>query len=156
MTATWPADRPHPTVLARPAGGSQEEELAVVRQPGPRQLLFTWPHSELVRNNDRNVLRGLLWCDQCKMPMSPSYTADDTRAYRCTPRCRRTPVVAGNLEAAIADIVKARVPEFHHLSPLVYASALEHLLARVVVGVDVTRLKLRWGADAPSPADGAG
>jgi hypothetical protein len=56
---------------------------------------MTWAVSPVPDVDDRYLLRDLVWCGQCDVPMKPALLSTTERFYGCTdPECPRSLVQA--------------------------------------------------------------
>jgi Recombinase zinc beta ribbon domain len=100
----------------------------------------------MTQDDDRFILRGLIWCAVCDQAMTPTTDAAGIRQYRCPdPDCPRRLVLAEMAERLAWD-------HFAHLneanataiSPEERREALRPVLARVWVGRTVYDQYYEW------------
>jgi hypothetical protein len=96
--------------------------------------------------NDRYLLRELVWCGPCDVPMKPATHSTNRRCYGCTnPTCPR-PLFS----AALLDVVAWQAFLYLFADPTIQLTrpeqrqALEIVLERVTVGRDLGDLRYQW------------
>src|SRR5947207_10584761 len=107
---------------------------------------MTWVMSPAADVDDRYLLRDLVSCGLCGVPMEPAVLSPDKRFYGCPSiHCPRPLVLADLLEALVwqAFLYLFAEPDAHITGPE-WRQALEHVLERVTVGVDLGDVHYYW------------
>ncbi|MGI5151388.1 hypothetical protein ACQEVC_34330 [Plantactinospora sp. CA-294935] len=115
----------------------------------PEEPTTTVPDfTSLHPSNDRYLLRNLLWCHACDVPMAPSQApsflgAPRPRTYHCPHGCRETILRAEIVEERAIAAAGERAT-IRDVAPLFMQSALELLIRQVRVASNDSDLVFHW------------
>ena len=114
--------------------------------PASKGEPMTWAMSPPADTAERYLLRDLVWCGPCGMPMEPAMLSPNKRFYGCPSiHCPRPVIPAEILEILVWQ---AFVYLFAEVGPEISAeeqrAALVHSLERVTVGADLGELRYQW------------
>jgi recombinase-like zinc beta ribbon protein len=100
------------------------------------------------RPDDPYVLRSLLVCEMCRVPMLPVQTPSGVRQYRCpTGACERPVMAAEAVENAVWQHVAWCSDELADVAVERRREVLGRLLKRVRVGEEPREFWLEWGSE---------
>ncbi|MFI7283090.1 zinc ribbon domain-containing protein [Micromonospora chersina] len=101
-------------------------------------LRSAWPRrAGLTGSADPYLLRILLWCGPCDVPMHPHPGRRHKRTYKCPLGCRKVELPAEAIEAVTWTAAERRAT-LSGIAPPFRKSVLEQLLAKVVVRANAT------------------
>ncbi|MFI7430747.1 zinc ribbon domain-containing protein [Micromonospora sp. NPDC049836] len=90
-----------------------------------------WSPPPMTASTDPYLLRVLLWCGRCDVPMHP-HPHGRERTYKCPLGCRKVPFSAEAVEAVTWTAAERRAT-VSAIAPPFRKSVLEQLLVKVVV-----------------------
>lgn len=90
-----------------------------------------WNPPPMTASTDPYLLRTLLWCGRCDVPMHP-HPHSGERTYKCPLGCRKVPFSAEAVEAVTWTAAERRAT-VSAIAPPFRQSVLEQLLVKVVV-----------------------
>jgi hypothetical protein len=107
---------------------------------------MVWALSPSPDASDRYLLRDLVWCGLCDVPMKAALLSTSRRFYGCTSLdCPRALLPADLLEAlAWQAFLYLFADTSAELTTSEQRQALAHALERVTVGVDLGDARYRW------------
>jgi hypothetical protein len=111
---------------------------------------MVWAMSPWPEVDDGSLLRDLIWCGLCDVPMKATRLSTSRRFYGCTRMgCRRPLVPADLLETLVWQaLLYLFADPTAELTAPERTQALDHALERVTVGADLGDLRYQW-RDAP-------
>ncbi|MEV0430397.1 zinc ribbon domain-containing protein [Micromonospora sp. NPDC050495] len=90
-----------------------------------------WSRRPMAASTDPYLLRTLLWCGRCDVPMHPSPHCGE-RTYKCPLGCRKVPLSAEAIEAVTWTAAERRAT-LSGIAPPFRKSVLEQLLVKVIL-----------------------
>ncbi len=107
---------------------------------------MVWAMSPEPDVDDRYLLRDLVWCGLCAVPMKAALLSTSRRFYGCTCLdCPRSLLPAGLLEALVWQAFLYLFADTSaELTTDEQRQALAHALERVTVGVDLGEVRYQW------------
>jgi hypothetical protein len=107
---------------------------------------MVWALSPSPEADDRYLLRDLLWCGLCEVPMNAALLSTSRRFYGCTSlACPRSLIPADLSETLVWQAFRYLFADATaELTTAGQRRALVHALERVTVGVDLGDVRYQW------------